>query len=148
MSEKQKIIKFWNSAVGDLVCEQLKKAYAVIVMKKPPRTRVEDIVLPEELETKLQEVAHRWWEDENSCNFFIGKPDYAARPAMILAVEAARCMCRGNNRAASKLLKMAVKELQTMDPRKKNWGEPLNSEYLDYPNNGNVEISGEPCNDK
>lgn len=66
-----------------------------------------------DLEDEARRYAERWWREEDEGDFVIGLANYSTRPAMIFALEAARCTCSGTaDDVALRLLRMAVAELR------------------------------------
>src|SRR4029453_15402867 len=57
-----------------------------------------------------------WHSDEDRGAYWIGSCDFAARPATIFAIEAARLMCGLGREPALRLLRMAVAELERIGP--------------------------------
>jgi hypothetical protein len=68
------------------------------------------------LEHEAYRYAEKWWASEDDRTFYVGCCDFRTRPATIFAIVAARLMCsgQGGNSYALKLLKMAVKELESV----------------------------------
>ena len=57
---------------------------------------------------ELDELAERWWTQENEQKFDIGCPDHHDRPALINIVEAAVLLCAGEHEAVVELLLVAL----------------------------------------
>jgi hypothetical protein len=72
---------------------------------------IENLNLHKEAHT----YAEHWDESEDSLNFFIGCGDFETRQALIFTIEAAKNLCAGRlgDHVALKLLKMAVKEVES-----------------------------------
>jgi hypothetical protein len=78
-----------------------------------------NITVPEEklnLNKEVSDYTKSWWKQEDDCKFWIGCCNFETRAATIYAVEAAQQMCGGvsGNKTASKLLRMAVKQLSSV----------------------------------
>jgi hypothetical protein len=69
-----------------------------------------------DLSKEASQYAQEWWKEEDEQAFDVGCCDFVTRPATIFAIEAARNMCAGvgGQAAALRLLKMAVKELESL----------------------------------
>lgn len=67
-----------------------------------------------DLDAEANRYAEKWWAEEEGMTFFIGYPDGRARPAQVLAIEAARLMCSGSLGAPTALrcLKLAAEEME------------------------------------
>jgi hypothetical protein len=88
-----------------------------------PSDGMGNITVPEEelnLTEEAVEYTRKWWKEEDDQSFHVGCCDYSTRPATIFAIEAARNMCAGvgGQTTALRLLKMAVRELETVTARK------------------------------
>lgn len=76
---------------------------------------MDDVTAPRDqldLEQEARTYARQWGVEENSRQFHLGVCNYATRPATILAIEAARNMCGGEDELALELLQMAVLEIE------------------------------------
>ena len=62
------------------------------------------------MEQEVRAYAALWRSDEDSMSFWLGCPDFKLRPAMVLAVEAARACCGADQQLAVRLLRLAVDE--------------------------------------
>ena len=103
---------------------QIESAYKAMATKakyRPaaPSDGMGNISVPVEalnLDKEAAEYARDWWKEEDDQTFDIGCCDQVTRPATIFAIEAARNMCAGvgGQETALRLLKMAVKELETV----------------------------------
>jgi hypothetical protein len=67
----------------------------------------------EDLEAEQASYAQVWNAEENSATFRIGVCNGSTRIATIFAVEAARLMCGAQDERAARLLRMALRELET-----------------------------------
>lgn len=65
-----------------------------------------------DLDLEADEYGFRWWREEEDCQYAIGCANYPTRPALIFAVEAARCLCGTQDDVALRLLRMAVAALE------------------------------------
>lgn len=65
-----------------------------------------------DLATEADAYATAWHADEDSLTYSIGCPDYEDRPALILAVEAARQLCGGDRASSARLLRLALADLE------------------------------------
>jgi hypothetical protein len=103
---------------------QIESAYEAMAAKakyRPaaPSDGLGNIAVPIEelnLHKEAAEYARDWWKEEDNQSFHIGCCDEPTRPATIFAIEAARNMCGGigGRQTALRLLKLAVKELETL----------------------------------
>ena len=68
-----------------------------------------------------KDLVATWWQSEESGDYSLGCSDFETREAMIFTVEAARSLCCGSlgNDQALRLLKMAVKSLETIQAKPK-----------------------------
>lgn len=66
-----------------------------------------------DLDAEAREYAAHWWQEEEARTYAIGCANGEDRPAMILALEAARLCCTGGDGPsyARRLLTMALEEL-------------------------------------
>jgi hypothetical protein len=69
-----------------------------------------------DIDEEATRYAHAWHSDEDRGAYWIGSCDFAARPATIFAIEAARLMCGLGREPALRLLRMAVAELERIGP--------------------------------
>jgi hypothetical protein len=105
------------------VLDQIKSAYREMTKARyrpaAPSDGHGNITIPEEelnLQREADKYARRWWKEEDDRVFSIGCCDFRSRRATIYAVEAAREMCAGMGgvQTGLKLLKMAVKEMESV----------------------------------
>ncbi len=81
-----------------------------------PSDGLGNITVPDaelDLDAEARQYAARWWEQEDEHTWVLGCANYPDRPAMILALEAARLCCSGGDAPsyARRLLQMAIEEL-------------------------------------
>jgi hypothetical protein len=113
--------------MGPEIFEQIRSAYKDMSSQakyRPaaPSDGLGNITVPIErlsLEREAAAYAKQWWKQEDDFNFFLGCCDFSSRRATIYAIEVARNMCagRGGDATALALLKMAVKELESVRHR-------------------------------
>jgi len=65
-----------------------------------------------DLQAEADRYATQWLRDEDAQTYWAGCPDHQDRPALVLIVEAARCLNGMDARAAARLLRMALQELE------------------------------------
>jgi hypothetical protein len=72
-----------------------------------------------DLNQEATKYADQWWNEEEVCRFSIGCCNFSTRPATIFAIEATRNLCAGDegNSTALKLLRLAVAELEALEPK-------------------------------
>jgi len=70
------------------------------------------------IDQEIRKYASGWWQSEDERRFWIGCPNFPARVAMILTIEAARLMCSCENDLADELLKLARDELRRAESRR------------------------------
>lgn len=76
---------------------------------------MDDVTAPRDqldLEQEARTYAKQWGKEEANREFHIGVCNDPTRPATILAIEAARNMCGGEDELALELLGMAALELE------------------------------------
>lgn len=65
-----------------------------------------------DLNAEVLDYARSWRHQEDEQSFYVGCPSFTGRPALILAVEAARLICGVDHAGAARLLRMAADELE------------------------------------
>lgn len=61
-----------------------------------------------DIDAEIRDYAASWWSAEDTLEYHLGCPDFSLRPAMILAVEAARACCGADRELAARLLALAL----------------------------------------
>jgi hypothetical protein len=61
------------------------------------------------MDAEIMDYAAQWWGEEESREWHLGCPTFDLRPAMVLAVEAARACCGGDRELAARLLDLAAR---------------------------------------
>jgi hypothetical protein len=110
------------SPINDVCRTQIEAAYRRMALEaryRPaaPSDGFGHITVPDRqlnLEAEAEAYAEHWWKEEDGLAFWIGCPNFPARPAMIYAIEAARLVCGppSARRYAKRLLRMALAELK------------------------------------
>jgi hypothetical protein len=67
-----------------------------------------------DLDDEIRRYSEGWKAEERRHEFAIGVGNFPTVPAMVFAIEAARCMCGVDDGTALRLLKLAVDELKRL----------------------------------
>lgn len=60
--------------------------------------------------------AKAWWKEEDAGAYQVGCPSFENRPALILAIEAARLIAAGDTGRAARLMELSQQHLTPMEP--------------------------------
>jgi hypothetical protein len=97
--------------------EQIKETYRRLVKEgkyapAAPSDGFGTIIGEQDTEAEAEQYISQWWEQEDDQAYYLGCPDFLARPALIFAVEGASLICGMNYEASINLFKLAISELE------------------------------------
>jgi len=109
----RRLTKYIVNQIGSAYMDMAKRCH---YRPAAPRDGCGNIAGPTNDEQEITKYAQRWWEEEDSFNFFIGCCNSETREATIFAIEAARQMCSGTsgNETAYQLLTESLHRLRAV----------------------------------
>lgn len=99
----------WQEQVGGVYCRMADEAR---YRPAAPSDGMGNITGPLDMDTEIRTYTASWRAEEDAMNYPLGCPEYKLRPAMVLAVEAARACCGADRDLAIRLLRLALDEAE------------------------------------